>query len=381
MCVKDGKKFISEQKVFSKDEIKEHNLYGDIDEDIPPHTKCPFCGDLYYNDEFLYKHMSNSHFMCEICKSMDKTIIFYSALPNLIQHNKLYHYCCPFKECQDVLYIAFSTRKQLIQHFENKHNQKNKNLNEKMADENKPRITEDPTLYDISMKKDEFNFTNFLEKLNKRCIQHRENKNKTNNEENSNTIENNNNTNYPKLNMDGVEIIYKYPKYEDYKYFQYKVNDKIIQIQIWDTYGKDEFALNTPNLFKNTSVAILVYAINDKKTFQDIQNWYYMILNHSFDHIIFLIGNKCDLKEERKVTIEDAETYKNNYDDIKMIFETSAKTGENMDKLLENIVISIYEKNEKEEKAKKEEKNLEKTKTIKLVKENHKKRRKKKWIC
>ena len=216
VCVKDGKKFISEQKVFSKDEIKEHNLYGDIDEDIPPHTKCPFCGDLYYNDEFLYKHMSNSHFMCEICKSMDKTIIFYSALPNLIQHNKLYHYCCPFKECQDVLYIAFFTRKQLIQHFESKHNQKNNNLNEKMADENKPKITEDPTLYDVSMKKDEFNFTNFLEKLNKRCIQHRENKNKVINEENSNNIENNNNTNFPKLNMDGVEIIYKYPKYENY---------------------------------------------------------------------------------------------------------------------------------------------------------------------
>jgi len=215
VCVKDGKKFISEQKVYSKNDIKEHNLYGDMDEDIPPHAKCPFCGDLYYNDEFLYKHMSNSHFMCEICKSMDKTIIFYSALPNLIQHNKLYHYCCPFKECQDVLYIAFFTRKQLIQHFENKHNQKSNNLNEKMADENKPRITEDPTLYDISMKKDEFNFTNFLEKVNKRCIQHRENKNKTNNEENSNTIDNNNNinTNFPKLNMDGVEIIYKYQNY------------------------------------------------------------------------------------------------------------------------------------------------------------------------
>ena len=46
----------------------------------------------------------------------------------------------------------------------------------------------------------------------------------------------------------------------DVKYFQVKVNDKIIQIQFWDCCSNVEFALNTPNLFKNTSLAILVYA-------------------------------------------------------------------------------------------------------------------------
>ena len=214
VCVKDGKKFISEQKVFSKSEIKEHNLYGDFEEDIPPHHKCPFCGELYYDDEILYKHMSSSYFMCEICKKIDKKIIFYSALPNLIQHNKLYHYCCPFKECKEILYIAFPNKKQLIQHFENKHNQKNNNLNEKMANENLPGIIKDPTLFDISLKKDEFNFNEFLEKVNKRCIQHRENKNKTNNEEEDKDTKDNNNQNNSN-NMNGIEIIYTdQPKYE-----------------------------------------------------------------------------------------------------------------------------------------------------------------------
>ena len=215
VCIKDGKKFISEQKLYSKSEIKEHNLYGDIEEDIPPHHKCPFCGDLYYDDEFLYKHMSNSHFMCEICKSCDKKIIFYSALPNLLQHNKLYHYCCPFKECKDVLYIAFSSKSQLIQHFENKHNQKSNNLNEKMANDNSPKILDDPTLFDISMEKDEFNFNKFIEKVNKRCIQHRENKNKITNEEEQNDN---------KINMNGIEVekdknSYKYDYYTRGEYY------------------------------------------------------------------------------------------------------------------------------------------------------------------
>ena len=198
VCIKDGKKFISEQKVYDKSEIKEHNLYGDIEEDIPPHHFCPFCRELFYNDEMLYKHMSSSHFLCDICKSTDKKNLFYSALPNLIEHNKLYHYCCPFKECKEVLYIAFGSKKKLIEHFETKHNQKVNKINEQMADENMPKIFEDPTFFDVSLQKDEFNFNDYIQKVNKRCIQYRESKLKLNNNE-----ENNENK-----NEDGIEIIY-----------------------------------------------------------------------------------------------------------------------------------------------------------------------------
>ena len=198
VCIKDGKKFISEQKVYDKNEIKEHNLYGDLEEDIPPHHFCPFCKELFYDDEILYKHMSNSHFMCDICKSTDKKILFYSALPNLIEHNTLYHYCCPFKECKEVLYIAFGSKKKLIEHFETKHNQKDNKTNEQMAEENMPKILEDPTFYDISLQKDEFNFGEYIQKVNKRCIQYRENKFKSNNDENDGK----------NINEDGIEIIY-----------------------------------------------------------------------------------------------------------------------------------------------------------------------------
>jgi len=53
--------------------------------------------------------------------------------------------------------------------------------------------------------------------------------------------------------------------------FQIKVNDKIIQINFWDTCDNDEFALSTPNLFKNAIIAILVYSINDKKSFKNLE--------------------------------------------------------------------------------------------------------------
>ena len=166
----------------------------------------------------------------------------------------------------------------------------------------------------------------------------------------------------------------------DIKNFQVKVNDKIIQIQIWDCCGNDEFAQKTTNLFKNASIAILVYAINEKKSFENLEQWNNILLNNSYDHITFLIGNKNDLEGERKITIENGENFKNSYDNIKMFFETSAKNGENIDKLLENIAISIYKKNEKEEKDLENAMNYN-NRPIKLNKENHKKKKKKNCIC
>ena len=102
----------------------------------------------------------------------------------------------------------------------------------------------------------------------------------------------------------------------DIKNIQVKVNDEIIQIQIWDSCGNDKFALNTPNLFKNVSIAIIAYAINDKKSYEELGEWYNMLNKYSKDSIIYLIGNKNDLEKERKVTTKDVEIFKNNYDDI-----------------------------------------------------------------
>ena len=130
----------------------------------------------------------------------------------------------------------------------------------------------------------------------------------------------------------------------DIKYIQAKVNDKIIQIQIWDCCGNEKYAQGIQNLYKNASITLLVYALNDRNTFNDLNTWHNILKIHSFENIIFLIGNKNDLEKEREISKEEGENYKNNYDDIKLFLETSALNGNNIDKLLDNIVISIYEK-------------------------------------
>jgi len=165
----------------------------------------------------------------------------------------------------------------------------------------------------------------------------------------------------------------------DIKNIQFKVNDKIIQLNVWDCCGNDKFALSTPNLFKNVSIAILIYAINDKESCNKLEQWYNMLQEHSKESMKFLIGNKIDLEKEREVTIEEAEKFKDLHDDIKIFFETSALYGNNMDKLLDNITISIYKKDTSDENM--EDKAIKKTLTI--VKEDFTKegKKKKKKCC
>ena len=87
----------------------------------------------------------------------------------------------------------------------------------------------------------------------------------------------------------------------DIKNLQIKVNEEILQMNIWDCCGNDKFELSAPNLFKNVSIAILVYAINDKKNYNELHTWYNMLKKYSKDSILFLIGNKSDLEKEREV--------------------------------------------------------------------------------
>ena len=133
----------------------------------------------------------------------------------------------------------------------------------------------------------------------------------------------------------------------DVSNYQIKINDKIIQIQFWDTCGNDEFAKNTPNLFKNTSIAIIVYAINNKNSFENVSTWNNILLQYSYECIKYLIGNKADLENEREVSKEEAEQLKENYN-FSNIIEISAKSGLNIKELLDDISINLYEKFEKE---------------------------------
>ena len=121
----------------------------------------------------------------------------------------------------------------------------------------------------------------------------------------------------------------------DYFMIHVKIKNKILKLQIWDTCGQEIYQSLVSNFYRNSSLAFMVYAINDKKSFEHINNWLKEIkYNSNPDIKIFLIGNKCDLIDDRQVTYEEAKNLYENYEFSKF-YEVSAKTGENA----ENIII------------------------------------------
>ena len=119
-----------------------------------------------------------------------------------------------------------------------------------------------------------------------------------------------------------------------------KINDKYVKLQIWDTCGQESYRSLISSFYRNSSLAILTYSINDEKSFNNLNSWLNEIKTQSNpDIIIFLIGNKSDLINERVISNEIAQNFvKNN--NITFFLETSAKTGLNV----KNVFIEAAKK-------------------------------------
>ena len=115
--------------------------------------------------------------------------------------------------------------------------------------------------------------------------------------------------------------------------FNIKIEDKVIKLQIWDTCGQELYRSLITNFYRNSSLAIIVYAINSKDSFENIEMWLRELRTHSNPDVkIFLIGNKIDLDNERVITKDQGEKFcKNNK--LNLFIESSAKTGFNSKKI------------------------------------------------
>ena len=125
--------------------------------------------------------------------------------------------------------------------------------------------------------------------------------------------------------------------------FNIKINKKVIKLQIWDTCGQELYRSLITNFYHNASLALIVYAINSKESFNNIDIWLKELRTNSNPDVkIFLIGNKIDLEEERQVSKETGEKYAKD-NKINKFIETSAKNGINAQSTFVEIAYLLYE--------------------------------------
>jgi Ras-related protein Rab-2A len=119
-----------------------------------------------------------------------------------------------------------------------------------------------------------------------------------------------------------------------------EIDKKVYRIQIWDTAGQENFRSIARAYYKNSVCACVVYDISKHSSFEDIQVWIDDCTKQTAKSVLlFLIGNKNDLNDEREVSYEEGEAYAKAH---KMMFlEASAKTGNNINEIFERSVKQI----------------------------------------
>ena len=85
-------------------------------------------------------------------------------------------------------------------------------------------------------------------------------------------------------------------------------NEKIIQDKkytyaLWDTAGQEEYRSINKSFVKNSQIVIIVFAINERKSFEEVDFWvnYVKDILEKDKYILALVANKSDLIDKQEV--------------------------------------------------------------------------------
>ena len=125
--------------------------------------------------------------------------------------------------------------------------------------------------------------------------------------------------------------------------FTEKIGEKNIKLQIWDTCGQETYKSLISNFYRNASLAMLIYSIDSRESFNNIIKLLKEIkLQSNPDIKVVLIGNKADLENKRQVTIEEGNKFKEE-NEILFFQEASAKSGINAKEIFHEAAKILYD--------------------------------------
>jgi len=121
------------------------------------------------------------------------------------------------------------------------------------------------------------------------------------------------------------------------------VGDKTVRLQLWDTAGQERFRSLIPSYIRDSSVAVVVYAIDHRDSFCAVEKWIDEVRKERENEVmIVLVGNKNDLDANRRVSFREGEI---KAQDLSALFiETSAKTSKNVAELFDLIARQLPNK-------------------------------------
>lgn len=121
------------------------------------------------------------------------------------------------------------------------------------------------------------------------------------------------------------------------------VDDTEILLNLWDFAGEKKFRLLFPSYVSGASGALMLYDVTNRDSVEDLYDWINVISSvPNSPQTKILIESKIDLK--RKVKKEEAQEIFDKYNFQGELISTSAKTGENVEKVFEMLGREILKK-------------------------------------
>ena len=130
-----------------------------------------------------------------------------------------------------------------------------------------------------------------------------------------------------------------------------------IKFEIWDTAGQEKYRSLTKIFYKDAAVAILVYDITRKESYEELKNyWYNQLKECSPSNIVIgIAANKCDLYDNEQVSEDEARKFA---DEIGAVFKlTSANTNTGIEDLFKTIGCKVLDPNYSEDDESNQKKN------------------------
>ncbi len=94
---------------------------------------------------------------------------------------------------------------------------------------------------------------------------------------------------------------------EDVYNHKAKIDGEIVELDILDTAGMEDFRMVRDANIKYRDAFILVFDVTNRESFEKLQNFRDLIKNYNSDAApILVVGNKVDMEKERMVSEEEA---------------------------------------------------------------------------
>ncbi|KAG0372522.1 Ras- protein Rap-1b [Mortierella sp. AD032] len=129
------------------------------------------------------------------------------------------------------------------------------------------------------------------------------------------------------------------PTIEDSYRKQVEVDGHQCMLEILDTAGTEQFTAMRDLYMKNGQGFILVFSIIAEATFQELQGLRTQIMEVKESRAVpvVLVGNKCDLDEDRRVSRDRGDALSTEWGGTPF-YETSARTRINVDEVFYDLV-------------------------------------------